>query len=138
MKIKKEDLQVIIEVLGMDTELNIKSTLKGYREKYDLDIEIYKKNLEICIKENSMDKLFLTVYYTVFMITNIYDSSIFQCIIGLLPYSEIFLKVKTDRIINLTLSGIYMKYIGYDYLINDVGKYVFERGYKLQAFRRIE
>ena len=112
----------------MDTELNIKSTLKGYREKYESDIEIYKKNLERCIKENSMDKLFLTVYYTVFMIANIYDSSIFQCIIGLLPYSEIFLKVKTDRIIVWTLSGIYMKYIGYDYLINDVGKYVFERG----------
>ena len=130
---QKEDLQVIIEALGMDTELNIKSTLKGYREKYESDIEIYKKNLERCIKENSMDKLFLTVYYTVFMIANIYDSSIFQCIIGLLPYSEIFLKVKTDRIIVWTLSGIYMKYIGYDYLINDVGKYVFERGYKLAA-----
>ena len=75
---QKEDLQVIIEALGMDTELNIKSTLEGYREKYDSDIEIYKKNLERCIKENSMDKLFLTVYYTVFMIANIYDSSIFQ------------------------------------------------------------
>ena len=133
MENQKEDLQVIIEALGMDTELNIKNTLKGYREKYDSDIEIYKKNLERCMKENSLDKLFLTVYYTVFMIANIYDSSIFQCIISLLPYSEVFLKVKTDRIIVWTLSGIYMKYIGYDYLINDVGKYVFEKGYKLAA-----
>ena len=43
MENQKEDLQVIIEALGMDTELNIKNTLKGYREKYDSDIEIYKK-----------------------------------------------------------------------------------------------
>lgn len=129
MESHKEDLQVIIEALGMDTEVNMQQTLEGYRQKYDLDIEIYKQNLKTCIKENSMDKLFLTVYYTVFMMANIYDSSIFQCILGLLPYSEIFLKVKADRLIVWTLSGIYMKYVGYDYLINDIGKYVFQKGY---------
>lgn len=129
MESHKEDLQVIIEALGMDTEVNMQETLEGYRQKYDLDIEIYKQNLKTCIKENSMDKLFLTVYYTVFMMANIYDSSIFQCILGLLPYSEVFLKVKADRLLVWTLSGIYMKYVGYDYLINDIGKYVFQKGY---------
>lgn len=127
---QKEDLQVIIEALGMESEEKIEKTLEEYRKKYDSDIEIYKENLKRCIKENSLDKLFLTVYYTVFMLANIYDSSIFQFIISLLPYSELFLRVKTDRIIVWTLSGIYMKYIGYNYLINDIGKYAFEKGYE--------
>lgn len=127
---QKEDLQVIVEALGMECEEKIKNTFQTYREKYDSDIKIYKENLQKCIKENSLDKLFLTIYYTVFMFANIYDSSIFKFIISLLPYSEFFLKVKSDRLVVWTLSGIYMKYIGYNYLINDIGKYVFEKGYQ--------
>ena len=126
---KYEDLQVIIEALGMDTDEKTQKRFEEAKQRYDDDIERYLRDEKKCKVEKSFDRLYITSWTTLFMLAQIYDSTIIRWVIDIIPYSNLFSNyIKVDRLGAWGLFILYMKYYGYKHIINDFAIKIFEQG----------
>ena len=126
---KYEDLQVIIEALGMDTDEKIEKRFEEAKQRYEDDVERYLKDEKKCKVEKSFDRLYITSWTTLFLLAQIYDSTIIRWVIDIIPYSNIFSSyIKVDRLGAWGLFILFMKYYGYKHIINDFAIKIFEQG----------
>jgi hypothetical protein len=112
---------------GVDDKKIFKRNAQKMKMRLQNDIELYEKERKNCISENKLNELFFYGMSSVIIISQIFDRSLIQFILGFAPFSAELNHHKVDMMLACFLNTVYMKEVVYGKMVNLITEGVFSK-----------